>query len=461
MSYALSSNLITLIISTLVILVVPKLIGVEQYGYWQLYLFYTSYVGLLHLGWNDGIYLRFGGEEYDNLNKRSFSSQFCLMLVFQLLLGLLIWGFSSYFTINIERNFIIKMTAVILVIVNLRLMLLYILQATNRIKEYAVSTIIDRLIYIILIGLLLMNKIYDYRALVFADLIGKLASLLYAIYTCKEVVFNKFISISSSLKEVYLNLTVGSKLMFANIASMLIIGIVRFGIERTWDVATFGRISLILSICNMMLIFINAIGIIIFPILRRGDQGKLKIIYENLRNLLMPLVLGLLIFFYPAKEMLSRWLPQYEESLLYMALLFPMFVFEGKTSLLINTYLKTLRKEKVMLNINTFTMLLSLVTTLVSTQLFKNLNVTIFSIVLLLGFRSVLAEIYLSQELKIDIRKDILLELMMIFVFIVTGWYIDSWVSTLTYLVSYLLYLVIKKNDLKNTAIQLRILIQP
>lgn len=66
------------------------------------------------------------------------------------------------------------------------------------------------------------------------------------------------------------NISVGIKLMFANIASMLIIGIVRFGIERAWDVATLGKVSLTLSILNMI-IFINAVGIIMFPTLRRTN----------------------------------------------------------------------------------------------------------------------------------------------------------------------------------------------
>lgn len=71
-SYAMMSNFITLITSSLVIIVIPKLIGVQEYGYWQLYMFYTSYVGFLHFGWNDGIYLRYGGKEYKDLDKHRF-----------------------------------------------------------------------------------------------------------------------------------------------------------------------------------------------------------------------------------------------------------------------------------------------------------------------------------------------------------------------------------------------------
>lgn len=42
-------------------LLVPKVLGVTAYGYWQLFVFYTSYSGFFLLGLNDGIYLIRGG----------------------------------------------------------------------------------------------------------------------------------------------------------------------------------------------------------------------------------------------------------------------------------------------------------------------------------------------------------------------------------------------------------------
>ena len=62
-SYVVLSNLLTVIVSSLVVLILPKIMGVEEYGYWQLYIFYLSYAGFVHLGWVDGIYLRYGGLE--------------------------------------------------------------------------------------------------------------------------------------------------------------------------------------------------------------------------------------------------------------------------------------------------------------------------------------------------------------------------------------------------------------
>lgn len=459
-SYTISSNLISLIVSTLVILVIPRLIGVEEYGYWQLYLFYSSYVGFLHFGWNDGIYLRYGGEDYNELDKKLLFSQFLMLLLFQLLIGIVIWILSKLFITIGDRYFIIRMVGIALIIVNTRYMLYYILQATNRIKEYAQATIIDRVIYIIIITLLVTIGIREYKLMIIADLIGKLISLIYAIYLCKDIVINRFSDFQLNLNETTRNISAGIKLMFANIASILIIGIVRFGIERTWDVSTFGKISLTLSVSNLTMIFINAVGIIMFPILRRTDQEKRINIYTNMRDFLMMILLGLLVLYYPVKSFVSAWLPQYADSLKYMALLFPIFIYEGKMALLINTYLKTLRKEQMMLKVNIITMILSLFLTLVTTLVFRSLDFTILNIVVLLSLRSFVAEYYLANELKIAVVNDIILELSLTLIFIISGWFINSWLTTLIYTGSYLCYLIIKRKDLINTIGNIKTLIK-
>lgn len=460
MSYTISSNLISLIISTLVVLIVPKLIGIEEYGYWQLYIFYSSYVGFLHFGWNDGIYLRFGGEEYKNLDKRLFYSQFIELLISQILIALIIW-FGSFFLVDdFNRGFILKMVALAMIFSNMRLLFFYILQATNRIKEFAKITMLDRIIYILLIVIFLVIGVRDFKLMVFADLVGKFISLLFAALSCKDMVFRRITTFYITISETITNISVGIKLMFANIASILIIGIVRFGIEQTWDVATFGKVSLTLSISNMMMIFINAVGIIMFPILRRTNHEKLTNIYSTMRDFLMVILLGFLTIYYPLKTVMAAWLPQYADSLLYMALVFPMFIYEGKMALLINTYLKTLRREKVMLRINVISMVLSLIMTYITTRIFVNLDVAILNIVILLAIRSAFAEKYLAKELCLEVNKDIFMEVLLTIVFIVAGWFINSWMTVLIYGITYLIYLYIKRKDIVYTIQNIKLLMK-
>jgi O-antigen/teichoic acid export membrane protein len=327
-------------------------------------------------------------------------------------------------------------------------MLEFILQFTNRIEEYSKITIIDRVVYCLLIIILLCFRVNQYKLMVVADITGKIVALGYSVYCCRDIVFRKINIFRVDIKETYKNLSVGIKLMFANLASMLIIGIVRFGIESVWDVATFGKVSLTMSICNMIMMFINAVGVIMFPMLRRMDESKLPEIYTTLRTVLVVPILGILILYYPMSNLLSLWLPQYADGLTYMALLFPMCVYEGKMSLLINTYLKTLRKEKSMLFINMTSVCLSAITTGIIIVWQKNLMLAVLSIVGLLAFRTIIAETVISKILKIRVKKDIILELTMTIIFIATGWFFNAWIGVTIYLVTYICYIVIKKNDI-------------
>ena len=447
-SYTLFSNLVSLLISALVVLVVPKLIGVEEYGYWQLYLFYTSYVGFLHFGWNDGVYLRCGGKDYDKIDKKLLFSQYHMLVISQLLIGMSIALLAVFFVRDPERMFIFQMTALCLVIVNSRYMLLFLLQATNRIKGYAQITILDRVTYLGLVLVLLAFGVREYKLMIVADLAGKFISLLFAMYSCRDIVFRRLSDFYFSFRETFLNISVGIKLMFSNIASKFVLGFVKFGIERSWDVATFGKVSLTLSVSNLVMLFINAIGLVMYPVLRRTREEKLSEIYTTMRDLLMVLLLGALVVYYPLKSTLSKWLPDYADSLNYMGMLFPIMVFEGKMSLLINTYLKALRMEKRILVVNVISLAVSALLTLITTVIIKDLDLVIISIVGLLAFRSIIAEVVLSKKLAIPVYKDIILEIIMSIIFISTAWLINTPMVMVFYGLAYLIYLCVKRSDI-------------
>ena len=52
-SYSVAANLVSFLVGVAVVLLVPKLVGVEEYGYFQLFLFFIGYVGFFHFGWAD------------------------------------------------------------------------------------------------------------------------------------------------------------------------------------------------------------------------------------------------------------------------------------------------------------------------------------------------------------------------------------------------------------------------
>lgn len=267
-SYTIVANIITFFVSVIAVLLLPKKMTVSDYGFFQLYVFYTSYVGFFHFGWPDGIYLRYGGKTYNNLNKNTFSTQFWMMFLIEIFIFSLL-AISTLITIgDVSRRYILLATCLCAIIILPRTFYLMVLQATGEIKSFVMFSVSEKIIYLgfIVAALFLKNVKFEY--IIMGDLIGKFASLVWACYTCKEITFSKLEPLKSGVLEAKKNITVGSKLMFANVASMLVIGIVRFGIERTWSIEVFAEISLAISLSNFLIVFINSVGVVIYPMLR-------------------------------------------------------------------------------------------------------------------------------------------------------------------------------------------------
>lgn len=164
----------------------------------------------------------------------------------------------------------------------------------------------------------------------------------------------------------------------------------------------------------------------------------------------MGIIFGFLVFYYPIQRILSAWLPQYAESLRYAAILFPICAYESKMSMLVNTYYKTLRLENLLMKCNMAALALSVVCTIVSTLVLNSVTAAILSILLVLIFRCVLSELLLAKHIDIDVKKDILIELAMTVAFIVCNWFF-GFVGMLAYAGCYVLYLLLKRGDLKET----------
>ena len=450
-TYTFTANILTMLISIIMTLILPKFLGVTDYSYYQLYIFFISYVGFFHFGWIDGIYLKIGGMEYNDLEKSNYVTQFWMLNVLEIIIAAIISIFALFIIKNIDKSFVLISTSVCGVITILRTYLLFILQSTNRIKEYAKYTRVDRFIYFALVIVFLFLGFKNYKIILYIDIFLKLVALVLCANKMKDIVFGKLNISKNTLLEIFENISIGIKLMLANIASTLIIGVVRFGIQKNWDIETFGKISLTLNISNLLMTFINAVAVIMFPLLRREEESNLPKIYVILRNTLMIFLYMMLIFYYPIKLILSTWLPQYADSLRYMALLFPICIYESKMSMLINTYLKSFRKEKSMLIINTISLILSLILTILSVFILNNLTWAILSIVFLLGFRCVIGELVLTKIMNILIYKDIILETVLTAIFIISSWFINNMFCSIIYTCFYLIYVFIKRKDIKRT----------
>lgn len=451
--YTISSNLISLIISVVVTFFLPKRLGVQEYAYYQLYLFYLPYIGFLHLGWSDGVYLRYGGEEYEHLDKERFKGQFNAYVFFHLVITLAFLFVSTFIPISDPNRRLINLSVILnIMIVNARVFLQSILLMTNRMKEYSHIILLDRVSYGFLVAFLLLFGVDNFIWYVLLDIIIKVISFILSMKACKEITYSSKVRAKYEFSEIYKNIASGINALLAYIAGLFIIGVVRYGIQKQWDIETFGKVSLTLSISGFLMIFVSAISSAIFPLLKRTNENQYNETYSMLKSLLMPFIFVAMLSYFPLALILNLWLPDYRESLKYMAITFPIIVFEGKVNLLANTYLKALRRERDIFKINVVSAFVSIIFTFMAIYLLENLLLAIFGIVLLLGFRSIYSEMTLSKHMEIAIYRDIVLECVLVLLFIYIGWSYSYLAGFSIYAFLVVLYLIMNRKSIQKSA---------
>lgn len=445
--FSFASNILFILVSLLLILVIPRFYGVREYALWQLYVFYSSYIGFFQLGWNDGIYLKHAGEDYQTLNKKQIASQIRAFSLIQIIFSALIIVFSFTFIQNESRFVILLLVSCNLLITNIKSIVGYLLQATNRIKIYSQINIFDRFSFLTLVIFSLIIGIDNFLYLILIDLIVKFISMIVTLYQCRDILSVKS-NMNLGFVEGLKSIKIGIILMLSNISSMLMIGVVKVLIESEWGLETFGKISLVLSISNLLVIFLNSIAIVILPILKNIDNQDLVRLYGNLKTIITSLIFGSMILYYPVVIFSSYWLPSYADSFYYMAILLPITLFEGKQAMIINPYMKALRKERNILEINLLILILNIILSLIFAYVFHSLELLIINILISIMLRTTLTDLYLMRKFGINSKKDLIQDTILVIIFVSSMWFIDGWVSTGIYLVAYIIYLYVKKRDL-------------
>lgn len=434
-SYSVMANLVSLLVGVAVVLLVPKLVGVEEYGYFQLFLFFIGYVGFFHFGWADGIILRYAGERWERLNRPRFAGQTAFFLLFEISL----WGlfcFASWICGEEgSRLYVLLSTGLCAVLVLANTFFRFILQATNRIRAFAFLTLSERLTYLllVLIGLVLKERSFHFYI---ATYIGAQSiSLAVAVFFCRDILQTRPERWQNIWRETRICLVVGSKLMVANIASMLILGVLRFGIERVWGVATFGKVSLLLSAISFLFIFVNAVSTVLLPSLRGETDDRLRELYFPLRCSLSWFLLLSFAFVWPVQEIAKWWLPAYADALNLLPLVLPVCLYECTVNLTTGTYLKVLRMEKDFLWGNSWALAVSLVLMLIFMVIWKNLPLTILSMSIALAARLWLLEYRLIGRLGISVRPILLTETVVCVAYVMLCAGIGGWQGALFYAV--------------------------
>lgn len=443
-----AAQVVSICVSMLISLIVPKFISELEYSYWQSYVLYVSYVGVLHFGLLDGIVLRYSEYDYEQLDKPRLRSQFTIMLtmisIFSLIVSVCSIGFNG------NNRFVCLFVAIGIITKNIYTYSSYTFQITNRISKYATLVVSMRAVYGIMIVAFLLLRVKSFFWFCIADLASDLFGCIFSSRYSKGLYLGKSIPIREALQEFFINVKSGVMLMVANWAAGLVIGSAKMIVQWHWDEITFGKYSFSFSLSNLFLTFVSAISVVLFPSLKRMDKAELPNVYKGIRNVISPVLFIAMSLYFPACVVLERWLPKYSESLVYLGGLLPIIVYTSKVSLLTNNYLKAYREEWKMLLINVFSVICAFAFLSMSAFLFDNIAMlTVFVVLIIMG-RSIASELVVMKLINQNYFVDFVIEALMTVVFIVAASCFPLPIGCMVYLGVLVVYCIIYRKTLLN-----------
>lgn len=359
--WAVGAQAVSLLTSVVVSFILPKFISIADFGYWQYFLLVASYVGVLHFGFGDGIYLQLGGQYWNCINRREWMPKMMLSFIFQFSLSLILTIVTLLLLSNDSIYCAIYLwLAIYLSIENCYKIMTMAMMSTDQMQYVSKTVIIDKVLMSLAIVTLIVLGGADVYTVVASYVLAHAVVFFIVWFKIKPYEFICDVFSKCIFMTTLAICGVGIVLMMSNIMSILLVGACRFAVEHYWDIETFSKFSFSITIASFFLVFISQIGYVLFPVLKRMKEEKQKLLFERLDFLLTLLPIMSYLFFFVMYCFVRYWLPKYMDSLLYLGFTAPFICYEIKVCMLYNTYFKNIGAIKQLLTMNALSVVCAL-----------------------------------------------------------------------------------------------------
>ena len=301
------ANVLNMLFSVAISFILPKYLSIESYGYYKVFQLYLNYLGLAHLGFADGIYLKYGGENIASIEPKEIQNEASTIRNMQLLISVL-----AVIVSIVIKNPIAIFLSLSLIPVNMVSFYKNLFQATGEFKNYSiVITVIPLIMFVCNMFLVFVSRTDNY---LFYIAVSFLANLL--IYMYLEMQgrrrFGRFSFFAFDIRSLINNIKLGISLTIGNFASILITSIDRWCIQALMTITDFSYYSFAVSVENLFNVCVSAVTTTLYNYL-----CKEKNVYRicRIRNYCAIIGVYLVAVAFPVKYIIHIWLQKYSESI--------------------------------------------------------------------------------------------------------------------------------------------------
>ena len=344
-----SANFLTMISGILLGFVVPAVLSVDSYAYFKTYTFYISYIGLLHLGFVDGMYIKYGGKELIDLDKSEFKLEHRVFIIFQIIITLLCLVIAL-----VKKDIILILFSLSIIPINTFAFFSLFYQSIGEFKKYTNITYVYTIIYLLLnVILAVVFRNDNYILYCITSIIANGIVFLYLEFKY----FKQFKGIKAKYdSKVWNNIKVGFFILLGNLSVLMFYAIDRWFIKFFYTVSDFAYYSFAISMLNIINLLISSISIAFFNYLSKGENvEKIKKLKDYFLILGVFASFGYFVFAGIVNIILRKYIPALDIIAVSFASYPYMIVINA---LYVNLY-KARKKEKMYFKVVIFMVIIS------------------------------------------------------------------------------------------------------
>ncbi len=417
-----AGNILQMLSKLIVWLVIPKLLGVEEYGYYKIFTLYLTYAAFLHFGFPDGILLLFAGKQYLEVNRGKFKTFSQFFIAFQCTVSICI-VFLGITVLNAEAKFLLIVLGIDSFFINVATYYKFISQAVMRFHELTIRNIIQAVFQVIslcLLYILLKINIHISGGKIYILFIVAIDGILCIWYmvTYSALTFGRGEKLSDCIHEIINIFKNGILLTIAYQLSHLIFVLDSQMVSVLFNINIYSVYAFAYSVINFITIAINAMAIVLFPNLKRLDKENAIEKFEKLMAYVTGISSFLLLGYFPINLIVRTFLTEYNESIYYLRIILPGFVVTCCINMIIFTYYKILNHINIFVCISMGMLTLGLVLNCAG-YFWIAPKPEVFSVlsILILICWYLVSELYLVKRYHIGWKKNCIYMLMLINVF--------------------------------------------
>lgn len=427
-----SANVIQLISNLIIGFLVPKIMTIDGYANLKTYTLYISYIGFLHLGFPDGLFIKYGGMKYYNIDKGILKGEHNFLVIFQFIISIVFFIIALYL-----KNILIFLVSISILPIMIQCFHKNIAQATGEFDKYSKIMYIYNITYLflnILLAIIFKNTNYIFYCLTTfgANLISV---FIFEIKFLKEnikykAVYNK--------KNIINSIKVGFLIMLGNLIVVGLFGLDKIFVKIFLSTEEFAYYSFAVSMLNIINVLISAISITFYNYLCLNN-------YKESINKLKKYFLIIGGFassaYFILEFIINNFLIKYTNSLNITAITFSVFPYMIViNSLYLNLY-KVDKNEKKYIKIVLLIFSISIIYNFIAICLFKNTESIAFATLFTL-ITWIVISTYDLKNVDFEI-SDFLYTIILTISFIFSTMYIKGYKGLIIYMLTFISFTII------------------